>query len=331
MDTIRGAITKLSALTVDVASGPNQLWGAVQHLSAQVESVDEQGLTCNLVRGLNSHIILVDRRLVQARLKSPPGTMILSSEVLSHIKEPLAKQSLVLRVMRYVSFHPWGSLRAESNRRYASLGQIVSKLWTSNPFQSGLTSFSSGGGVVWSPVVIMANRILRRTQIEKSGVPLGGAIAWLVTRQPPLSKRSSSSSNYDPLHHDITIPFVDALIKWQTSRKGSPMFEILYDCRFLVRINLSQVPTDLAEKFTQTTAQTKLLIEPTKIWYLPVILSSESQTTTVLHTRLHNDEPIKAWTASKRIEDNDFYWWRSEKEISADWIQVLWIRSLDAI
>lgn len=44
METINDAMSKLSSLAVDIGSGPDQLWGAVQHLSSQVEEIDEQGL-----------------------------------------------------------------------------------------------------------------------------------------------------------------------------------------------------------------------------------------------------------------------------------------------
>jgi len=59
-----------------------------------------------------------------------------------------------MRIMRYVSFQPWGSVRADGNRRVHTIQRIVDQIWAPDPHAANLSHFVAGSGVLWSPVLI---------------------------------------------------------------------------------------------------------------------------------------------------------------------------------
>ncbi|KAF8891234.1 PP-loop family-domain-containing protein [Infundibulicybe gibba] len=201
--------SSLSSVTVDITSGPEQLRGAVKELTSRVEDIDRQ----------------VTSSLHRCSLPSLPGTFLMSSRGLANIRDEMVRMGMILRIMRYVSFHPWGSVRADGNRRQASIQQIIEKLWTPNPFRSGIKCF-----------------IKTPERVNNAGVAEGETIGWLASRQPPLSRYKMEQQGIkNPLRLDITKFICDAITAWQ-SGTGEATATVLYDCRFLVEFDLSKIP-----------------------------------------------------------------------------------------
>ena len=170
---------------------------------------------------------------------------------------PLVQRSLITRVLRYASPHPWGSLQAEANRQTQSLERIREALFgpdtTSLPQNSSQAlpspaPFSAGADVLWTPALFVkssrkpSGKESMVTGSLKFGIPAERARAliaseqaeevWVASRLPPMRKRSHASPV--PEMRDITEAFL-----------GSNR-SFLVDNRFLVSFdNLSTERCDL--------------------------------------------------------------------------------------
>jgi tRNA(Ile)-lysidine synthase len=210
-------------------------------------------------------IFIVTLHLKNLTLPSPPGTLILSSHALPAIVDPTVRLAFVLRVMRYVSFHPWGSLRADGNRRKSSIQRIIDTLWRSE----GAPPFTAGGGVLWQPAIFGAKRRLRvGTQCYDLQVHPGERRAWIACRLPAVPYHALQNSELPPkLDIDITERLVTAM------RCGNDSLEVLFDCRFLVRFDLSQIPEELVGALRNYEERgVSLRIKPRTKFYWPKVL-----------------------------------------------------------
>ncbi|KAG2364512.1 PP-loop family-domain-containing protein [Suillus spraguei] len=254
LEKIKIAAADLQETTMDLEGGLHQLHGAVKVLSSRVEDVDNE----------------VTLHLKNLTLPSPPSTLILSSHALPAIVDPTVRLALVLRVMRYVSFHPWGSLRADGNRRRTSIQRIIDTLWQSD----GAPSFTAGGGVLWQPAIFSAKRRLRvGTQCIGRQLQPGERFAWMASRLPALDV-------------DITERLVMAM------SRGDDSLEVLFDCRFLVRFDLSQIPVELVEalrNYQETGVNVR--IKPHTRYYWPkVVLQKPSYPDTTYATPMDDGQ-----------------------------------------
>ncbi|KAG9318628.1 hypothetical protein JVU11DRAFT_721 [Chiua virens] len=170
---IKQAASTLHSIAPNVTNEKDRLFTAVVNLRTAARNVDHK---------VTSH-------LANYTLPSPIGTLLLSSFDLLIVTDPRLRSALVLRVMRYVSFHPWGSLSADAHRRQSSI---------------------------------------RRIAIVS---------AWLASRTPPFLKNPQQGAGSPTrLVIDLTKQLRDAI-------SSCDPLEILYDCRFLLRINSLQIPT----------------------------------------------------------------------------------------
>ncbi|OCB86673.1 hypothetical protein A7U60_g6131 [Sanghuangporus baumii] len=131
-------------------------------------------------------------------------------------------------------------------------------------------NFVAGGGVIWSPVRITRNAVMK---FSGKGCSVSNDMAWLASRQPPIQRFRDTEAS--PVKLDITSSFLLAL-----SQDCST--EILYDCRFLLHITPSLFPPDILDAFKQITAErsrilkdqasVRLLVIPHTRYFLPKII-----------------------------------------------------------
>ncbi|KAF8637396.1 hypothetical protein AX17_002891 [Amanita inopinata Kibby_2008] len=317
LSNIDHAISSLRSVSVDLTSGVDQLRSAVAHLTSQVEDIDSQ----------------VDSHLKRCRIPSPTGTFLMSCRGLASIKGDLVRQAFALRIMRYVSFHPWGSIRADGNRRRAIYKQIIDKLWVPDPFAAHIKMFVAGAGVLWIPVLVRGSHIKTPDRLASSGMEPGEVIGWLATRQPPLHKRRMDTLEmYNPLRIDVT----DALrqrLNSQSVDSADSTLEVMYDCRFVVRFDLAKMPRNLATEIMEPLKQTEVNIIPHTRWYWPQVVHLKSDEQNVLHSDIAtgNREIFPFVKADEEPDDHELYWKRRDKPVVSDWIHVKWIRPLTAI
>ena len=69
----------------------------------------------------------VDAYISTNQIPSPPSTLALKT---THPPEDVdVRHAILLRILRYVSPQPWGSLKAEAGRREESLSRIEPMVW----------------------------------------------------------------------------------------------------------------------------------------------------------------------------------------------------------
>ncbi|KAF8629989.1 hypothetical protein AX15_003161 [Amanita polypyramis BW_CC] len=309
LSNIDSALSSAETISVDLNSGIEQLRGAVKQLTVQVEDIDTQ----------------VDSHLKRCRLPSPPGTFLLSCRALSSVQGDLVRTALALRVMRYVSFFPWGSTRADGNRRKKMREQIFEKLWTPDPFGAGLGMFVAGGGVLWIPVLVRGGKIKTPERVGRAGVGPNEVIGWLASRQPPLNKRTMQDRN---MHNPLRIDVTEMLKKKLGEGCSGSTVDVLYDCRFLVRFHRTKIPLDVFNDLTGS-ERVRIHILPHTRWYLPKVVLEKGDDLRVLYSDIAEDKNLFPFMLSDR--DPKSYWERSDRAVVSDWIQVEWIRPLTAL
>ncbi|KAJ7481146.1 PP-loop family-domain-containing protein [Mycena galericulata] len=306
LDRIQHGIAALESVDMDVTSGVEHLRAAVTVLSEQVEDMDS----------------LVDSSLNRCHLPSPSGTYLVSYRGLATIRDPLIQRGLILRIMRYVSFHAWGTVRADGNRRRSSLEQIIKKLWTSDPFEAKITPFTAGGGVVWTPVLVGAASL--RIPVGRTEAGPGEIVAWLASRQPPLSRQRLFALGIpNPLRIDVTQQLRQKL----KSRDRNPgqVLEILWDCRFMVHMDIDKVPDDIVEGVLH--GKEHVWITTNTRWYWPKVVNIKPNA--VEETLLHSTINIPDQGIVKLDRDIMLSWPLVDiDEVTASWIRSEWIRSI---
>ncbi|KAF8274873.1 PP-loop family-domain-containing protein [Lactarius quietus] len=165
----------------------------------------------------------VSTYLSRFSVQSPPGTLFLAADKLSMtVTDPLVQLAMVLRIMRYISPHPWGSTRAQAGRRRERLQRVVSRVWDSDPASKTRAAFEAGASVLWTPL-----RLSRDGRLKQQQPGPGERFGWLASRQPP---PRPCRLEFD---RDISAQLA------ASARQGT---EVLHDNRFLVTFRLGGIP-----------------------------------------------------------------------------------------
>lgn len=166
----------------------------------------------------------VSAYLSRFSVQSPPGTFILASDKLSTMPmDQLVQHTIILRILRYISPHPWGSTRAQAGRRRERLQRIVQRVWDPDPTSKTRTRFEAGGNVLWTPLRICQDGRLKYEQPMQ-----GERFGWLASRAPPPQPCKQDSER------DISTKLLPP----------GRRVEVLYDNRFLIVFRLEAVPPD---------------------------------------------------------------------------------------
>jgi tRNA(Ile)-lysidine synthase len=139
--------------------------------------------------------------------------------------DQFVQHTIVLRILRYISPHPWGSTRAQAGRRHESLQRIVQRVWDPDPASETRKSFEAGANVLWTPFRICQDGRLKYRQPRQ-----GERFGWLASRAPPPR----------PCKQDLDRDISTELL----SPAGRRRTEVLFDNRFLMLFRLEAVPPD---------------------------------------------------------------------------------------
>ncbi|KAH9005313.1 PP-loop family-domain-containing protein [Lactarius hatsudake] len=167
---------------IDFMSSRQDLREAVRCLSHNLSDIESRGnlplKSPHPCLGLNHKPALFS---AASPSKHPPGTFILTSDKLSTaVTDPLVQVAMVLRILRYISPHPWGSTRAQANRRTERLQHIIERVWDPDPVSGARAGFGAGANVLWTPFRISQDGKLKHRQ-PRSGERFG----WLASRALP--------------------------------------------------------------------------------------------------------------------------------------------------
>lgn len=189
---------------------------------------------------------------------STPSTLLLVPDTSSQIPASTLRSAVVLRILRYVSPHPWGSPSAQSNRRSASVTLIADRLWGVGDERR---TFSAGGEVMWTPVVLKANgRVVLCREADREGERCG----WLASRAPPMRRLDERSKGGDSrIEKDAGTAVLSGL------RQGGQDVAVLFDCRFNVRFRTSCMPEGISQAISNGA---NLRIVSHGRWLLPKVV-----------------------------------------------------------
>lgn len=194
-------------------------------------------------------------------IPSPPGTFLVTTSSLALITKPEVRRLYILRIIRYVSYYHWGSLRSTLNRSGKSIQLAIDRLWRGNPVAMGMPAFTPGSGVLFSPIMIGVEGGLKLSFPRKGAVYTDEyAPAWLAHRIPPYNKKHNLSKI------DIGVELLRRIL----TPDASKYWEFLYDARFVVRIDLENVPPWITDALANKKAA--LLINLRNKWGLPKIV-----------------------------------------------------------
>ncbi|KAF9227747.1 hypothetical protein BS17DRAFT_694552 [Gyrodon lividus] len=274
----------------EVSGVEERLRCAIKKLAVTTEDIDNQ---------VTSHLRV-------CALSSPTGTLLLSSSKLSDITDNDVRFAIILRVMRYVSFHPWGSVRADGDRRQSGIRRIAKFLWTPNPQADQIKRFTAGGGVLWTPAIFNPGKPLRvGNQCLQPPLRSDDQLCWLASRIPPFFKNPQEGAGSSSR---LTVEL--------TERLGAAMdsdmpFEVLYDCRFLLCIVPTQMPKHLKSILRNQDKTVSVKIIPFTNYYWPkVVLQRES----------YPDQVLAVLNQKGAVDTMG----------SPPWISMRWVRLLDA-
>jgi len=223
-------------IPIDLMANRETLRAAVQASSRNLSDIESR----------------VSAYLSRFSVQSPPGTFILAADKLSTtLMDPIVQHTTVLRILRYISHHPWGSTRAQAGRRSESLQRIVQRVWDTDPASKRRTRFEAGANVLWTPLRICQDGRLKHEQPRR-----GERFGWLASRAPP--PRFCKQE----LDRDISTELLPA------GRRA----EVLYDNRFLVMFRLEAIPPDDPVMASVIEGSGRVMLVPGGRWLWPQVV-----------------------------------------------------------
>ena len=203
--------------------------------------------------------------------------MLATDEFSATTTDPLVQLSTVLRVLRYVSPHPWGSTRAQAGRRHERLQRIVQRVWDPDPDSEARKRFEAGASVLWTPLRICGGGKLKYDR-PKPGERFG----WLASRSP-LQRHSKAGFDRD-ISTELFPPRQRA--------------EVLYDNRFLVTFRLGAVRPDdpVMASIIRGSGRVMLVLGGTWLW--PQVVWREGENDVVV---AHISTPERRWWRGPHI------------------------------
>ncbi|EIN07074.1 adenine nucleotide alpha hydrolases-like protein, partial [Punctularia strigosozonata HHB-11173 SS5] len=232
IDAIQQGAARLNVDNLRSPAARVRLYSILEMFGEQREYIDEQ----------------VTSELSRLLVPSPPSTIAFPTEALGKITDPVVLAQLLMRIIRYVSARPWGSVKSEAGRSSSSITGIINGLLATDPFPytpspsrmkrrllDSRKRFSGGSDVLWEPVAINARGGIRYSSGSKFGE--GERPGWLAMRLKPMLGN-------DALTIDITKPVQDALgiQPGPSSARSKEEVHILWDNRFLLSFRLPPRP-----------------------------------------------------------------------------------------
>lgn len=293
IEQVMKASSFLQSTVTDVIDTRERLRRATSLLADKAERLDSE----------------VTEQLRNCVLPSPPGTLLLPSSKLFTVEDPEVRFAMVLRAMRYISFHPWGSTRADGDRRRASIHRIMNHLWPVEPPAISPRKFTAGAGVLWTPVLYSHNKGFKaHFKLQRHLGQLDSAqSAWLVSRLPPFFKNPhEGAGSASRLFVDLTKQFVLA------NAASRDALQVLYDCRFLVGFNLTQMPNLVRNALNSVRDQPiSIKILPHTDYFWPKVVLQQGSSPDLVLAVLNKKGEVDTLGSSC-------------------WVSMEWVRSLDA-
>jgi len=302
---------QLDTFQVNLDSGAEPLRDLVKKTEANLERLESEGLSPPIALTTGSLSPLsVDSIISKEQLPSPVGTFSISRQAIEILKDqPNLQMVLILRILRYVSPKPWGSRNAQGRRRLRRILEIPRLLVDPPRNSSGRVpvSFAMGSEVLWKPVYYR-NGTMR--EVTAAYAPKEGDIAaWVACRQPPDPQTADAISD-----RDLSAEVLRAAGQMEALGIQDSVLDVLFDCRFLVSIQLNKIPENVMHALASE--ETRLLLSCEGRWFHPALwLKTGSGGKKLVHNHIANSGERGSQSKAK----------------IADWVNIQFIRELSSL
>jgi tRNA(Ile)-lysidine synthase len=228
------------------------------------------------------------------------------------ITSPIVRQALVLRILRYVSYEPWGSMRSEAGRRQKSVKRLMQVLWDAQGVRTRKSiSFTVGSGVWWRPSFVTKGHVLK-TVVKDFDF---NNLMWFASRHPSIDSPTAPKS--DNLRIVMTDQLRHARAAWE-AKQGPDAVEIVFDRRFLIRFQLDKMPEDVVNALHVNGG---VVIKKRSPWHLPEVNFKQNKIYTVIHTQILREQFTweREWGTKTYIDTN------------SDWIIIQYLRPISSL
>ncbi|KAG6814597.1 hypothetical protein H0H92_000126 [Tricholoma furcatifolium] len=301
----------LPNVSMSLESSIDELREGVRVLNQQAQDIEDQ----------------VDIALRSCSLPSIPGAFVFSARALQKFTNPDVQRSIVLRIMRYVSPHPWGSFKADAGRRKGSIETVTKEIFSLIHEGRRYHPFSSGGGVLWSPAIIRDVRVKIPEVVINKLLLKDDFIGWIASRQPPLHREKMEQRGWrNTLEINLGKELAQAYQSWRSG--GPAIFSTLYDERYLLKFHLDKMPEDIISFLVNdiTKSWNYLLVLSYSRWYRPKVVIQRYGNRQTIHDLIYKP-PISTLFPFPKL----YYPGELEEEIDSGWIKMEWIRPLTAL
>ena len=314
LNDINKGAAKYPELKISLHAGRERLREAVKTVTKELEDVEATGLSSSGFLTWYKQFDLsgsVDEFLENHRRPTAPGSIMISIPPLLEISSPIVRQALVLRILRYVSYEPWGSLRSQVGRRNKSVQRLMTVLWDAKGLRYRKNiSFTVGSGVWWKPAFVTKGHVLKTVV---NTLPINN-LMWFAHRHPTINHPTAPPAVSDDLRILMTDQLRNGRKAWEAD-EGPDTIEVLFDRRFLIRFQLDKMPQDIIEGLKSNGG---VVIKKRSPWHLPEVNFKQNKIYTVIHTLIPRDKFSweREWGTKTYIDTE------------SDWITIQYIRSI---
>ncbi|KAF8912022.1 PP-loop family-domain-containing protein [Gymnopilus junonius] len=254
----------------------------------------------------------VDEFIEDNRRLSAEGSFMFSPLALKEIESPLVLEALLYRVARFVSPEPWGSPRSELGRRKTSMDRLIKHLHTFENFRRASNMSITVGSHVWFRLIEIRRNQLKTT-LEASMIQ---NLNWLASRLPK-HRLDDTPAGLHPLKRNVTPELLEWQKAWQAGERP-PLFEVLYDCRFLVQFKLDEMTPEIRAALSNGA---KIQLKPRGVWNVPQVVLVVKKKDRAIH-----------WHLEKTPYSLPREWGlKMERDIRQGWITMKYFRPTSAI
>lgn len=217
---------------------------------------------------------LVTRLLLDHQVPSVSSTFVWRHAALQpQVVSSSVRRAFILRILRYISPHPWGSPLAEAGREFQRLEGIAARLfsWNLPPNHAQGSAFSMGGGVLWRCGVLSptSKRFVALGDLPKDWMPGQSAeLCWMAHRAPPRREEISS------IVFDITGMVINNLTRPADGQDHGS--DLLWDHRFKLTLRPWLLPAHYQDMIRSDEKRWPIAIRPMHAFQLPEVVMGKS-------------------------------------------------------
>jgi tRNA(Ile)-lysidine synthase len=238
-------------------------------------------------------------------------------QALGLLRDRSLQDTVLYQIIRYVSPHPWGSLKSEARRRRRNLQELYQNIFVPNPLLNANFKFTSGGEVMWRAVYKQGSAIRmpeHRHEVRKGRREEG----WLVTRRPPQLGHSS----WGAMYKDVTAKLRRAI------ESDASEFSLLWDCRYLIRFSVENM--DPSHRHDLQLGNIQMRIIPSPSFFSPMVQEQRMPDglPSIIHGQVLGLDPHYELINARSSLKGWSHYLSGDFRKRVPWISIRWIRPM---